>query len=129
MALDFGKLLSEVTEKVNELSRMEEAGDVEGLAKVLREEKSSTAAASLGDVGDARAVKPLQEALQYENPEVRRAATTALGKIDDPSVIEPLIQALDDRDDDVRRRAVEALERIGGPDAERALSEYGAREG
>ena len=109
MALDFEKMLSETANLVNQMSKMEENKDVEGLSKILREKKNSSAAAMLGNIGDARAVKPLAEALQYDRPDVRRAATSALGKIDDPGVIEPLIQALDDRDDDVRRRAAEAL--------------------
>ena len=128
MNIDFGKILSESMDSVNRLSRMEENKDIDGLAKILREKKDSSAAAILGNIGDPRAVKPLTEALVYEKPDVRRAATTALGKIDDPGVIKPLIQALDDRDNDVRRRAAEALGKKADPMAvgplQDALGQY-----
>jgi HEAT repeat protein len=56
----------------------------------------SSAALALVEIGDARAVDPLIEALKDEEVEVRRRAAWALGEIGDPRAIEPLIDALQD---------------------------------
>ncbi len=111
MSLNFGKMLSDVVSDVSRISKMEENRDVEGLIRILKEEKNNrnSAALALGDIGDARAVEPLIQALKDKNAGVRRVVADALGKIKDERVIEPLIQALEDRDDDVRFRAAEAL--------------------
>lgn len=71
------------------------------------------AAEALGDIGDARAVKPLSKALKDKERTVQWEATEALGKIGDARAVEPLSQALKDEDSKVRRAAEKALVDIG----------------
>lgn len=54
----------------------------------------SEAAHALGEIGDARAVDPLIDALQDEDRRVRERAARALGKIGDARAVGPLIEAL-----------------------------------
>lgn len=83
----------------------------------------------LGDIGDARAVEPLGEALRYRYYYVRQAAAEALGRIGDARAVAPLCAALHEceNDDDGRARqavadvghaALVALAKIGGPSVE-----------
>jgi HEAT repeat protein len=51
----------------------------------------SAAAASLGELGDARAVEPLIARLWDEKTDVRAAAAKALGKLGDARALEPLL--------------------------------------
>lgn len=124
MSIDFGKMLSDVTSDVSRISKMEKNRDVEGLIRVLMEEKSNrnSVALALGNIGDERAVEPLIQALKDKNAGVRRVVADALGKIKDERVLEPLIQALEDRDNDVRNRAAKALGKKGDPRAVEALT-------
>ena len=50
---------------------------------------------SLGEIGDAKAVEPLIEALNDTSFKIRNAATISLGRIGDARAVEPLIAALD----------------------------------
>ena len=76
------------------LAKLKERGDVKGLIKYLKHEKSNlmraTAVNILGDIGDARAVEPLVAMLKYEDWSVRKAAAEALEKIGDPQAVAAL---------------------------------------
>ena len=73
----------------------------------------SSAAVTLGYIGDARAVEPLIQALNDENEYVRYFAAVTLGRIGDSRAVQPLIQTLKDKDRDVRYIAADALGKIG----------------
>ena len=72
-----------------------------------------TAARTLGEMEDRRAVPYLTQALDDKYAAVRRAAAEALGHIGDARAIPHLVQALGDKKPRVRSEAVEALIRIG----------------
>lgn len=74
------------------------------------------AAETLGEIGDARAVEPLIEAVKDKDEYVRWAAIETLGEIGDARAVESLIEALKDKDEDVRRVAREALSKIRNKD-------------
>lgn len=88
------------------VQKMEKKKNVEGLIKALKHEDSIVqlrAAKALGNlasllaqIGDARAVGPLIQALEDEDGDVRSSAAYALGVIGDERAVEPLIQALND---------------------------------
>ncbi len=67
------------------------------------------------------AVKPLIEALEADDPLIRRQAADALGRIGDPRAVEPLIATLKDRDSLIRGHAVQAIGRIKDPSAVTSL--------
>ena len=71
------------------------------------------AVASLGDLGDARAVAPLVGALANDSYSVRAAAAEALGKLGDARAVAPLIDRLHGDEPNVESNAVDALARIG----------------
>ena len=98
------------------IEKMKAERDVQGLTKALKDKDWSVrreAAAALGDIGDARAVEPLIQALKYEkkSPRLVTTAAWALSKIGAPTV-DPLIQALEDKSKNVRLAAVWALGEI-----------------
>jgi HEAT repeat protein len=64
---------------------------------------------ALGNIGDARAVEPIINALKNDK---NWYAAEALGKIGDARAIEALNQALKDSDASVRLNAREALDKI-----------------
>ena len=66
----------------------------------------------LGRTKDPRAVEPLIELLQHENPRVRRFSASSLNSFSDPRVVKALNLALDDQDDKVREDAKKSLEWI-----------------
>jgi HEAT repeat protein len=70
-----------------------------------------TAAVSLGNLGDKKAVEPLIKALQDEYEYVRINAALALGNIGDKSAVEPLIKILEDQNEelDLRGSVIKAL--------------------
>jgi HEAT repeat protein len=76
------------------------------------------AVGALGQIGDARAVKPLIGALKNRDEYMRKAAAWALGQIGDPRAVEPLIAALKDEVEWVRKAAAWALVKIGAPAVE-----------
>ena len=83
------------------------------LAKLLSSSTSEkarmSAAASLGKLGDKRALKPLVDALHDPNAQVRAVAAAALGKLAHKASLPSLRNtARDDTDEDVRRIAHEA---------------------
>jgi HEAT repeat protein len=105
-----------------DVDKMKANKDVMGLIKALSYvEDANTrqmAAMMLGEIGDARAVKPLIEALK--DKVVVFWAVEALGKIGDPSAIQPLIPLLQKREKS-STAAFEALGRIGGVSAVNVL--------
>jgi HEAT repeat protein len=111
-------------------------------ASDLRMKLLKNVAVVLGEVRDERAVETLAEAFELApnyRPEVTTSddileeAAMALAGIGQPSVrrLVPLLGKFE-RDTDVdrlkRAAVIEALQRIGGPEAERALTEYRARQ-
>ena len=77
-------------------------GSVDKLIAALRDEdreKRSTAAKTLGELGDARAMESLIGALSDEWLIVRAAAAQALGRLGDARAVQPLIAALADEDE------------------------------
>ena len=127
------------------VGKMKSKGDVKGLIKALNYRKDAyireAAAKALGEIGDARAIEPLIDALKDESEYVRSAAAEALDKLGwqpdteerkaaywaakqewDKCVeigapaVEPLIIAL--KDWRVREAAAEALGKIGAPAVE-----------
>jgi HEAT repeat protein len=81
-----------------------------------RGRQAEVAAQALGEIGDARAIKPLV-AYGAKNGEVAGAALVAIGK---PAVL-PLVNALDDEDVSVRRTAADTLGKIGDRRAVKGL--------
>lgn len=67
----------------------------------------------LGQLGDARTVEPLIQALTDSDVDVRRIAVNALGQLGDSRAVEPLIQALADPDMFVRFHVLNALSKLG----------------
>lgn len=88
--------------------------DLEGYDNHLRER----AAKRFGKIGDKRAVKPLIQALEDDDSDVKQAAAYALIEIGDLAV-DPLIQAMEDEDCHVRDWIAYTLKWIGD---ERALN-------
>jgi VWFA-related protein len=82
----------------------------------------------LGEIGDDRALQPVNERLASTRVEERAAAATALGALGLSGGIPGLRQALDDADKRVRLRAIHALSFIGGREAVAILEQYVGRE-
>jgi HEAT repeat protein len=100
---------------------------VPALLKTLRDGNHlvrSSAAESLGKLGDAQAATPLIEILKdtEEDRDVRARAAEALGRLEAREAVQPLIAALDDIVWRTRYQAIVALGRIGDPAAREALS-------
>lgn len=103
------------------IEKLTQKRDVEGLIKALKDKDETVrwrAAWALGEIGDARAVEPLIQALKDKG--VRGNAAEALGKIKDTKAVEPLIQALKD----IGVEAAEALINIGDERAVDPLIQY-----
>ena len=71
------------------------------------------AAALIGEIQDARAVRPLVAALSHPDARVRSQCCSALGKLRDPVTVEPLLEATRDSEHEVRVLAGAALDRMG----------------
>jgi len=109
-------------DQIKELASKDEKV-VNELIKALRDSNSLVcdwAARALGEIGDARAVEPLIEALRRDRGDwqdsewfLRLEAAEALGKIGNARGIEFFIAALRDSNHFVRRGAAEALGEIG----------------
>jgi hypothetical protein len=69
----------------------------------------NAAAEALGQIGDARAVKPLIGLLRNEEFTARCEAAAALGLIGDERAVQPLVAALKDAESNVRKDAAKAL--------------------
>jgi HEAT repeat protein len=76
---------------------------------------SRLAADALGQLGDARALQPLVDALRSRIWTKRLGAARALGQLGDPCAIEPLIAVLRDEKSSVRSAAKEALGQVVDP--------------
>src|SRR5437588_842173 len=63
----------------------------------------------LKEIGNAKSVKYLLEALKDSDWWVRSRAADALGKIGGPKVIDAVLQLVRDKDEDIRRAAIEIL--------------------
>ena len=75
----------------------------------------------LGQIGDPRAIEPLNKRLNDANKYVRRRAANALINVGDERSVKPLIKALEDSEKKVRARSAEALGKIGDPIAYKPL--------
>jgi HEAT repeat protein len=79
------------------------------------------AAATLGQIGNERAVRPLLDALTDSSPRVRERAARSCGQLGDRRTVPALIERLDDPELMVRRAAANALGAIGTERALKAL--------
>ena len=88
-------------------------------------EVRASAAQSLGQLGDERAVAALSKALREDSDaRVRRTAAWALGNIEDARAVPALVHAVkNDQDGEVRRTAVWALGQIEDESAVPALTD------
>jgi len=80
--------------------------------------------ATLGELGDPRALTLLQQALESSTDLVRAAAVSAVGELGNPEAVEYLFPLVDDPDWQVRHRVAQALHRLGveGAGVESALN-------
>jgi len=77
---------------------------------------------ALGELGDSRALYPLEDALLDDKfRDVRQSAAVALGKLGDPSAINSLIKVLRDEHWAIRRSASISLINLGDPVAIKPL--------
>jgi HEAT repeat protein len=88
-----------------------------------KSDQRSTAAASLGKLGDLRAVEPLIATLNEDNMSITMSASSALGQLKDKRAIEPLKQAYArwsngqrEYADSVKGSIVQALSQLGVTD-------------
>lgn len=107
---------------IHGLKDSNDAGSFDALVKALTDDAMvvrSGAADALGAFADARAVKPLVDALNREDNFykgrslwVRRHIVDALGQIESRSAVATLIETIDDADRSVGIAAVTSLERV-----------------
>jgi len=69
--------------------------------------------ASLGEFGDPRGFKLLEDALKSDNPLVKTAAVSSLGELKDPRAIPLLLPLAQDPDWQIRYRLVQAISHLG----------------
>jgi HEAT repeat protein len=103
---------------IKALSEIDPAAAVEPIGALLKHEKESmrsTAAQTLGELGDKRAVDLLIETVRNrsESKYVLAPAATALGDLSDPRAIEFLVPLSTSGDYFVREPAQEALSKLG----------------
>ncbi|MEA5534631.1 phycobilisome degradation protein NblB [Crocosphaera sp. XPORK-15E] len=79
--------------------------------------------ATLGELGEPRALELLQEALKSDNDLVRISAVGALGELGNPEAVAILSPFVKDEDWQIRYRLVQALGRLGGEQAQTLLQE------
>ena len=105
--------------RVNAIEALGEIGDARAVEPLLQALKVDaiciSAAVALCRVGDERGLDPLTNALADRNVFVRVNAVEALGQIGRANTIEPLIYALRDTAAEIRDSAVAALVRLGQP--------------
>lgn len=109
----------------NDINRMEQQRDLNGLINTLNDSNliiRRNAAKSLGNLRDIRAVVPLINALEDKYWKVQRNAAEALGKIGDPRAIEPLKKILDEIDDKVQGTAAWTLDVISAQSGNKEIS-------
>jgi HEAT repeat protein len=115
------------------VSELKAKADVDGLIAVLRGfgDDADDAANALGELGDARAVPALTDAISAGG-ETSTAAVDALGKIKDTSAVPALIEVLEDlatTPDEVRAHTAATLGAIGDRTAIPALLDVASRAG
>ena len=89
------------------------------LIEMLRDERwsvRSTAAESLGWIGDTTCLPVLIETLKDEDWNVRLCTTWALGEMGDERALAPLIEMFNDKHWRVRYKARRSLRKITGED-------------
>ncbi|MDJ0508554.1 MAG: HEAT repeat domain-containing protein [Crocosphaera sp.] len=77
--------------------------------------------ATLGELGEPKAVELLEDALKSENGLVRVAAVSASGELGNVEGVTFLVQLVKDEDWQVRYRLVQALVKLGGEKTQQAL--------
>jgi beta-lactamase regulating signal transducer with metallopeptidase domain len=100
------------------------SGAIDALAAALRDASVSvrkTAAWSLGNIGDRRAVEPLVAALADANADVRARAVWSLGNVEPKEAPRQLVAMLRDSDPKVRELTAWALYEIEDPSTAPAL--------
>ena len=78
--------------------------------------------AALGELGDARGLELLKEALDSNNNLLQTAAIGSLGELGEASAIDWLIPFADNEDWQIRYRLVQALGRLGGDSARSTIA-------
>jgi HEAT repeat protein len=78
-----------------DVTRLKSSGDVGGLIKALgyRKDEHGQAdpARALGEIGDQRAVGPLESLIRQDMPRPNRAAIDSIGKIGGPAAADVLL--------------------------------------
>ncbi len=77
--------------------------------------------ATLGELGEPKAIELLEDALKSDNGLVRVAAISASGELGNIEAIPLLVQFVKDEDWQIRYRLVHALGRLGGEQAQQTL--------
>ncbi len=78
--------------------------------------------AALGELGDARGLELLKEALDSNNNLLQTAAIGSLGELGEASAVDWLIPFADNEDWQIRYRLVQALGRLGGDSARSTIA-------
>jgi len=78
--------------------------------------------ATLGELGDSRALGLLEEALGEDNGLIQTAAISSLGELGNPAAIPLLVPFATDPDWQIRYRVTQALVRLGGEEAKSVLA-------
>jgi len=103
------------------VQKLKAKGDIPGLIRALSYEKDAgvrrSAALVLGQMGEAKAIKPLTTLLQQDEDPVREAAAWALGNLANAQSLEALVAALNDATPGVRKQAATSLAQLGDPQA------------
>lgn len=105
-----------------ELLKIGRTKSIDHVMAVLNDKDSvrrSSAAWTLGEIKDQRAVKPLINALKDEDLIVRRMSAEALGKLKNPKAVSSLIAIAMEKNSEyfLRRNAVKALSEIADAEA------------
>ncbi len=100
---------------------------LERIAPLLRERSTQiadAAATAMASAGDARAVRPLRDAVTRDDPASRAAASLVVVRVDrDHAPIATLADLLHQRDESARRTAIDALGDTQSPEAFEPLAE------
>jgi HEAT repeat protein len=100
------------------LGQLGDARAVEPLLEALEARREAEAAEALGRLGDIRAVEPLIDVLRESDwSQSRVSAAGALGRLRDARAVPALVAALHDQWGEVRSAAAEALGEIGAASA------------
>ncbi|MEL4894811.1 phycobilisome degradation protein NblB [Crocosphaera sp. Alani8] len=77
--------------------------------------------ATLGELGEPKAIELLEDALKSDNGLVRISAISSLGELGSVEAVPLLVKLTTDEDWQVRHRLVQALGKLGGEQAQEAL--------